>query len=171
MKPPQVDDIVASVEDAVRRAYALGRADAMKRVVELAQSDDPSLRAVALLGPAEPRQPQALLDAPQPGMQQSAPDGPARSGHAAQQHAPDQPHADHHADHGALQAHEQAANHADARHEARQADAAASSQASAPAQSPAQSPERSSGSDPDRQPASVGGFLADFFYPLGSKKR
>ena len=100
MKPPHVDDIVSSVEEAVRRAYALGRADAMKRVIELAQSDDPALRAVALLGPAEPAHPApspALLNAPQP--------SPA-------QHAPHHPE---------IHSHEQAADHEDARHEARQA--------------------------------------------------
>jgi len=152
MKPPHVDDIVASVEEAVRRAYALGRADAMKRVVELAQSDDPSLRAVALLGPAEPARPApspTLLNAPQPTPAQNAP------------HHPDP-------DHPEIHSHEQAADHEDAKHEARQAEAAAPpSVPTTPAQPPAQKP----GPEPARKPVSAGGFLADFFYPLGSKKR
>lgn len=145
MNRDNVDDIVASVEDAVRRAYALGRADAMKRVVELAQSDDPGLRAMALLGPAEPARPApapAMLDAPQP---------------APAQHSPAQPHPEHQP----VEAHEQAANAADEQHEARQAEAA-----------PAPTPQPAMADQPGREPpASVGEFLADFFYPIGSKKR
>ena len=147
--PVNVDDIVASMEDAVRRAYALGRADAMKRVVELAQSDDPGLRTLALLGPAEPARPApapALLDAPQP-----SPD-PQSQVHAAPEHQP-------------VEAHERAADHADAAHEARQAAAAVPPPAPQPETATAAPP-------PARQaPTSVGGFLADFFYPIGSKKR
>jgi hypothetical protein len=143
MTRDNVDDIVASVEDAVRRAYALGRADAMKRVVELAQSDDPGLRAIALLGPAEPARatpPPALLDAPQ-----SSPAQPP--------------------EHQPVEAHEQAADAADGRHEARQ-DAAAAAAEPSPAPQPAMA------GQPEREPpASVGEFLADFFYPIGSKKR
>ncbi len=141
MTRDNVDDIVASVEDAVRRAYALGRADAMKRVVELAQSDDPGLRAMALLGPAEPARPDlppALLDAPQPSPAQPPPE------------------------HQPAKAHEQAADAADDRREARQ-DAAAE---------PSPAPQPAMASQPAREPpASVGEFLADFFYPIGSKKR
>jgi hypothetical protein len=145
--PANVDDIVASMEDAVRRAYALGRADAMKRVVELAQSDDPGLRAVALLGPAEPARPApALLDAPQPSQD------PHSQVHAAPEHQP-------------VEAHEREADHADGMHEARQAAAAVPP--------PAPQPETTTAApQPAREvPTSVGGFLADFFYPIGSKKR
>jgi len=148
MTRDNVDDIVASVEDAVRRAYALGRADAMKRVVELAHSDDPGLRAMALLGPAEPARPAlppALLDAPQPSPAQPLPEHQPRPEH--------QP----------LEAHEQAADAADDRHEARE-DAAAAEPSPAPQPAMAGQPER-------EPPASVGEFLADFFYPIGSKKR
>ncbi|HEY0205587.1 MAG TPA: hypothetical protein VGC15_15695 [Acetobacteraceae bacterium] len=147
MTRDNVDDIVASVEDAVRRAYALGRADAMKRVVELAQSDDPGLRAMALLGhaePARPAPPPALLDAPQSSLAQPLPE-----------HEPLEAHEVH--------AHEQAADAADDRHEARQ-DASAAEPAPAPQPAMAGQPER-------EPPASVGEFLADFFYPIGSKKR
>jgi hypothetical protein len=145
--PANVDDIVASMEDAVRRAYALGRADAMKRVVELAQSDDPALRAVALLGPAEPARPApALLDAPQP-----SPD-PRSQVRAAPEHQP-------------VEAHERAADHADATHEARQ-DAAA-----VPLPAPQQETTTAAPQPAREAPTSVGGFLADFFYPIGSKKR
>ena len=146
--PSKVDDIVASVEDAVRRAYALGRADAMKRVVEMAQSDDPGLRAMALLGPAEPARPsQAVLDAPQ----RPAPAKPAQDP----------------GEHPPVEAHERDADAADARHEARQAEAAAkpaSASASAPTPAPKAQPAR-------KAPASVGAVVADFFYPLGAKKR
>ena len=150
MTPANVDDIVASVEDAVRRAYALGRADAMKRVVELAQSDDPSLRALALLGPAEPARPEpppALLDAPAPAQRPPAPPQDLQPAHT-------QP------EHHVVEAHERAADRADAEHEGQ---AAAAPQPAVPAAAPAQ---------PGREmPTSVGGFLADFFYPIGSKKR
>jgi len=147
--PANVDDIVASMEDAVRHAYALGRADAMRRMVELAQSDDPGLRAVALLGPAEPARPApalALLDAPQP-----SPD-PRPQVHTAPEHQP-------------VGAHELAADHADAAHEARRAAAAVPM--------PAPQPDTAAAaSQPAREvPTSVGGFLADFFHPIGSKKR
>lgn len=157
MTRDNVDDIVASVEDAVRRAYALGRADAMKRVVELAQSDDPGLRAMALLGPAEPARPTlppALLESPQPppadpSLAQPLPDQQPAKAH-------DQP------DHEQT-AHEHAADASDDRHEARQ-DAAAAQPSPAPQPAMAGQPER-------EPPASVGEFLADFFYPIGSKKR
>jgi len=130
MPPTNVDDIVASVEDAVRRAYALGRSDAMKRVVELAQSDDPGLRAVALLGPAEPARPDQAQSlhhaAPEPAAEEVGP-------------------------------HEAAAEAADAVHEARQA--------APPVQAPPapKKPRRD-------EPKTVGSFLADYFYPIGSKK-
>ena len=155
MTRDNVDDIVASVEDAVRRAYALGRADAMKRVVELAQSDDPGLRAMALLGPAEPARPTpppALLEPPpppaDPSLTQPLPDQQPAKAH-------DQP------DHEQA-AHEQAADTSDDRHEARQ-DAAV---APPPAPQPVMA-----GQSEREPPASVGEFLADFFYPIGSKKR
>jgi hypothetical protein len=147
MSHDNVDDIVASVEDAVRRAYALGRADAMKRVAELAQSDDHGLRAMALLGPAEPARPTpppTLLDAPKP-----APPEPSIAGP--------------HPEHQPVEAHEHAADAADDRHEARQEAATAE---------PAPAPQPAMTGQPEREPpASVGEFLADFFYPIGSKKR
>ncbi len=152
MTRDNVDDIVASVEDAVRRAYALGRADAMKRVVELAQSDDPGLRAMALLAPPEPARPApppVLLDAPQPVPAQASPAEPLP------EHQPVEAHE--------VEAHEHAADAADDRHEARQ-DAAAAQPPPAPQPAMAGQPER-------EPPASVGEFLADFFYPIGSKKR
>lgn len=163
MTAANVDDIVASVEDAVRRAYALGRADAMRRVVELAQSDDPGLRAVALLGPAEPAKPtppQALLDAPQPAPAQHGPD------HDQTRHGPGQPSPAHtQAQHHAVAAHEHAADQADAEHEARQKAAASGEAPGQPAAAPA-------APQPEREvPATVGGRLADFFYPIGSKRR
>ena len=139
-----VDDIVASMEDTVRRAYALGRADAMKRVIEMAQSDDTGLRAMALLGPADPARPAppaALLNSPQP-----APAHPAEPEPEPQ----------------SVEAHERAADAADDEHEVRQ-DAAAA---------PPPAPQPAVAGQPGREPpTSVGEFLADFFYPIGSKKR
>ena len=144
-KPASVDDILASVEDAVRRAYALGRSDAMKRVVELAQSDDPGLRAVALLGPAEPSRREAapaFLEAPKepaPVMEEAPPDA------APALHAP-----------------------ITTQHEARQAALQDTPQPEAPSQ--AEAPSAPSQGSPQEPPRSVGNFLADYFYPLGSKK-
>ena len=139
-KPVSVDDIVAAVEDAVRRAYALGRSDAMKRVVELAQADDPGLRTIALLGPAEPSRQAApgFLEAPaQPApVTDEAPPDAAPAQHAA----PDEAHQ-------------------------------AASQGQPPtSQPPAPEPNDPSQGSPQDPPRSVGNFLADYFYPLGSKK-
>ncbi len=139
-KSGSVDDIVGAVEDAVRRAYALGRSDAMKRVVELAQADDPGLRAVALLGPAEPSRQAApgFLEAPAepaPAMEEAPPNAaPARHAEPVEAHQ-------------------------------------AASQGQPPASQPpaSQPPDPSQGS-PQDPPRSVGNFLADYFYPLGSKK-
>ncbi len=159
MTRDNVDDIVASVEDAIRRAYALGRADAMKRVVELAQSDDSGLRAMALLAPAEPARPApppALLETPQPAPAQPSPAQPIPEHRPIQEHRPLP-------EHKPVQAHEQAADAADDRHEARQ-DAVAAQPPPVPQPAMAGQTERES-------PASVGEFLADFFYPIGSKKR
>ena len=143
-KSGSVDDIVAAVEDAVRRAYALGRSDAMKRVVELAQADDPGLRTIALLGPAEPsRQAAPGLEVPAepaPVMDEVPPDAAP-----AQHAAPDEAHQ------ATLQAEPPA------------------SQPPAP-QPPAPQPHDPSGGSPQDPPRSVGNFLADYFYPLGSKK-
>lgn len=168
MTPANVDDIVASVEDAVRRAYALGRSDAMKRVVELAQSDDTGLRAVALLNPPESQRAepvQARLSAPQPAT--------ALQDHHEAVAAPP------------VQEHHKAAAALDAQREAKQ-DAMASggmspSTAPAPAGAlaeagivpPPEAPGVATGREqpPRESPKSVGGFLADYFYPLGSKKR
>lgn len=139
-KPASVDDILASVEDAVRRAYALGRSDAMRRIVELAQSDDPGLRAVALLGPAEPARREA---APQ---FLEAPADPAPVHAPAEDEAPQDAAPVLHAS-------------ITTPHEARQAALQEPPQPAAPSQGSPQEP-----------PRSVGNFLADYFYPLGSKK-
>ncbi len=149
-KPASVDDILASVEDAVRRAYALGRSDAMKRVVELAQSDDPGLRAVALLGPAEPARREAapaFLAAPaEPApVIEPAPvvePAPVLEPAPVMEEAPPEAAPVMHAE----------------SHERSEAGPPASQQP-APAQASPQEP-----------PRSVGNFLADYFYPLGSKK-
>ena len=143
-KPASVDDILASVEDAVRRAYALGRSDAMKRVIELAQSDDPGLRAVALLGPAEPARREAapaflaapvepaLVIEPAPVLEEAPPDA-------------------------APVMHEEL-------HEQSKAGSPASQQPAS------QEPAGHRPAPAQASPRSVGNFLADYFYPLGSKK-
>ena len=80
------------------------------------------------------------------------------------QPAPAQPaHAEPLPGHEPVEAHEHAADAADDRHEACH-DAAAAPPLPAPQPAMAGKPEREA-------PPSVGEFLADFFYPIGSKKR
>lgn len=158
VKPANVDDILAAVEDAVRRAYALGRSDAMKRVIELAQSDDPGLRAVALLGPAEPARREAtpaFLPAP---VEHAPVIEPAPVMEEAPADAAPVTHAElHERSEPAPPVSEQAAP---------QQPASPQPAAEEPAGHwPA--PARASRREP---PRSVGNFLADYFYPLGSKK-
>jgi len=50
-----LDSIAADMQDAIHRAYALGKSDALRRVVEMVQADELGSKAVALLGPAEPK--------------------------------------------------------------------------------------------------------------------
>ncbi|MBC7799535.1 MAG: hypothetical protein H7Z10_02840 [Gemmatimonadaceae bacterium] len=54
MTKSDLDTIAASMTDAVHRAYALGRNDALRRVVEMVQADELGSKTVALLGPADP---------------------------------------------------------------------------------------------------------------------
>ena len=50
-----LDSIAADMRDAIHRAYALGKTEALRRVVEMVQADELGSKAVALLGPAEPK--------------------------------------------------------------------------------------------------------------------
>lgn len=53
MQNSELDNIAASMNDAIHRAYALGRGDALRRVVEMVQADELGGKTVALLGPAD----------------------------------------------------------------------------------------------------------------------
>lgn len=54
MQTNELETIAASMQDALRRAYALGRSDALRRVVQLVQQDELGSKTVALLGHSEP---------------------------------------------------------------------------------------------------------------------
>jgi hypothetical protein len=54
MNNPEFEDILTSLQDVVRRAYSLGRADALKQVVEVMQADEQSWKPRALMAPAKP---------------------------------------------------------------------------------------------------------------------
>ncbi len=53
MQSPEFQEILASVQSIVSDAYALGRSDALKRVVEALKADAPSPKPLALMSPAE----------------------------------------------------------------------------------------------------------------------
>ncbi len=52
MSSAELDDIVASMEGALRRAYALGRQDAIDQLTRYLQSDDVVSQRLALAAPA-----------------------------------------------------------------------------------------------------------------------
>ncbi len=54
MQSNELETIAASIQDALHRAYALGRSDALRRVVEMVQADELGSKTVALLGHSEP---------------------------------------------------------------------------------------------------------------------
>lgn len=69
MQNNELESIGAAMQDAIHRAYALGRTDALRRVVEMVQKDELGSKAVALLGPAdikpsEPAQPEPNVEEP-----------------------------------------------------------------------------------------------------------
>lgn len=53
MQSPEFQEILTSVQRIVSDAYALGRSDALKRVVEVLKADAPSSKSLALISPAE----------------------------------------------------------------------------------------------------------------------
>ena len=53
MPSNELETIAASIQDALHRAYALGRNDALRRVVEMVQADELGSKTVALLGHSE----------------------------------------------------------------------------------------------------------------------
>ncbi len=54
MQNNELETIAATMQEALHRAYALGRSDALRRVVEMVQSDELGSKTVALLGHSEP---------------------------------------------------------------------------------------------------------------------
>ncbi len=54
MQNNELEAIAASMNEAIHRAYALGRGDALRRVVEMVQADELGSKAVALLEHSEP---------------------------------------------------------------------------------------------------------------------
>ncbi len=53
MSSAELDDIVGSMEAALRRAYALGRQDAIDQLTKYLQSDGVVSQRLALAGPAD----------------------------------------------------------------------------------------------------------------------
>ncbi len=66
MSSNDLETIAASMQDALHRAYALGRSDALRRVVELVQEDELGAKTVALLAHSKP----PAVEAPRPETQQ-----------------------------------------------------------------------------------------------------
>ncbi len=145
MPSNELETIASSIQDALHRAYALGRSDALRRVVEMVQADELGSKTVALLGHSPP----SAIEAPHPEAEhveakpveaQSVEAQPlqARPVEAPPIHLP--------------HAEAEAAASGDAAHDghAERADAA-------------QREERV-------PPASVKDFLLDYLYPLGGKK-
>ena len=62
MPSNELETIAASIQDALHRAYAMGRSDALRRVVEMVQEDELGSKTVALLGHSEP----TPVEAPHP---------------------------------------------------------------------------------------------------------
>lgn len=54
MPSNELETIAASIQDALHRAYAMGRNDALRRIVEIVQEDELGSKTVALLGHSEP---------------------------------------------------------------------------------------------------------------------
>jgi hypothetical protein len=52
MSQQEINDVVASVEALVRRAYTLGRRDGLRHLVKFAESDEAIAKPLALLAPA-----------------------------------------------------------------------------------------------------------------------
>ena len=66
MPSNELETIAASIQDALHRAYEMGRSDALRRVVQMVQEDELGSKTVALLGHSEP----SAAEAAQPETQQ-----------------------------------------------------------------------------------------------------
>jgi len=63
MNSSEYEEILASVQDVVQRAYALGRSEALKRVIEVMKADEAPAKPLALMAPGEaPAQPEAPIE-------------------------------------------------------------------------------------------------------------
>ena len=54
MPSNELETIAASIQDALHRAYEMGRSDALRRVVQMVQEDELGSKTVALLSHSEP---------------------------------------------------------------------------------------------------------------------
>ncbi len=92
MPSNELETIAASIQDALHRAYAMGRNDALRRVVELVQEDELGSKTVALLGHSEP----SPVEAPHPDQGSEPPPIPLPHAEAESGAAPGEaPHGDH----------------------------------------------------------------------------
>ncbi len=66
MPSNELETIAASIQDALHRAYEMGRSDALRRVVQMVQEDELGSKTVALLSHNEP----PVAEATQPETQQ-----------------------------------------------------------------------------------------------------
>lgn len=76
MPSNELETIAASIQDALHRAYALGRSDALRRVVEMVQEDELGSKTIPLLSHSEPSAAEA------PHLDQSAEAQPIQLPHA-----------------------------------------------------------------------------------------
>lgn len=53
MDSPEFNEIMSALQGIVRRAYTLGRADALKRVIETMEKDEASWKPLAITGPVD----------------------------------------------------------------------------------------------------------------------
>ncbi len=63
MDSPEFEEIMAALQTVVRRAYSLGRTEALKRVVEVMEKDETTWKPLALRGPT-PQEPASQTAAP-----------------------------------------------------------------------------------------------------------
>ena len=63
MPMSELESIAGAMQDAIHRAYALGKEDALRRIVEMVKTDELGAKAIPLLGPSEthmPAEPMAM---------------------------------------------------------------------------------------------------------------
>jgi len=57
MSTPELDEIIATVETAIRKAYVQGRTDALKKMVQMLQDDKSGFKPLALAPPQSGTEP------------------------------------------------------------------------------------------------------------------